>query len=105
MRLFRPFTRFLCWTGEYVSDEVLIDDPRYHTPHSVTGEDVIQVVPTGPDMKESMSDLYDALISNAKQFVWIATPYFVPNESIDSHCAQNRCHKRGGCAGDGSRDQ
>ncbi|MCY7580470.1 cardiolipin synthase [Bacillus altitudinis] len=67
---------------EYVSDEVLIDDPKYHTPHPVTGEDVIQVVPTGPDMKESMSDLYDALISNAKQFVWIATPYFVPNESI-----------------------
>ncbi|MGE6630385.1 cardiolipin synthase [Bacillus sp. NPDC077027] len=67
---------------EYVSDEVLIDEPVYHTPHPVTGDDVLQVVPTGPDMKESMSDLYDAMISSARRFIWIATPYFVPNESI-----------------------
>lgn len=33
-------------------------------------------------MKESMSDLYYEMISSASKSVWIATPYFVPNEPI-----------------------
>lgn len=33
-------------------------------------------------MKESMSDLYYEMISSAQKSIWIATPYFVPNESI-----------------------
>ncbi len=67
---------------EYVSDEVLIDRKAYTRPVAAESGGVYQVVPTGPDMKERMSDLYYAMIAAAESSVWIATPYFVPNEPI-----------------------
>ncbi|MEC2060743.1 cardiolipin synthase [Bacillus stercoris] len=67
---------------EYVSNEVLIDQEEYNTPVPVEGGGIYQIVATGPDMKESMSDLYYEMISSAQKSIWIATPYFVPNESI-----------------------
>lgn len=67
---------------EYVSDEVLIDQKAYSLPVPAESGGVYQVVAAGPDMKERMSDLYYAMISAAESSVWIATPYFVPNESI-----------------------
>ncbi|GAA0131089.1 MULTISPECIES: cardiolipin synthase [Bacillus] len=67
---------------EYVSDEVLIDQKAYSCPVPAESGGVYQVVPTGPDMKERMSDLYYAMIAAAESSVWIATPYFVPNEPI-----------------------
>ncbi len=67
---------------EYVSDEVLIDQKAYTRPVAAESGGVYQVVPTGPDMKERMSDLYYAMIAAAESSVWIATPYFVPNEPI-----------------------
>ncbi|MDR7908584.1 cardiolipin synthase [Bacillus velezensis] len=67
---------------EYVSDEVLIDQKAYTRPVAAESGGVYQVVPTGPDMKGRMSDLYYAMIAAAESSVWIATPYFVPNEPI-----------------------
>ncbi|MDD5158059.1 phospholipase D-like domain-containing protein [Sulfurimonas sp.] len=46
-------------------------------------EDLVQVVPSGPDVKSDA--LYEALLSAiyaATQRVWIVTPYFVPDENI-----------------------
>ncbi|MCY8920886.1 cardiolipin synthase [Bacillus atrophaeus] len=67
---------------EYISNEVLIDQKAYNTPVPAEGGGIYQIVATGPDMKESMSDLYYEMISSASKSVWIATPYFVPNEPI-----------------------
>jgi cardiolipin synthase len=48
-----------------------------------TGENFVQIVPSGPDM--SKDALYGALlcgIYTAKERIWIVTPYFVPDNSI-----------------------
>lgn len=50
---------------------------------SQTGEALIQVVPSGPDMSKDV--LYEALlcaIYSAKKRIWIVTPYFIPDDSI-----------------------
>ncbi len=47
------------------------------------GECVLQIIPSGPDVR--WDPLYDTLLSlifQAKQRVWIATPYFIPDESL-----------------------
>lgn len=47
------------------------------------GEDIVQVVPSGPDIV--VDALYETLLNaiyNAKQRIWIVTPYFVPDENI-----------------------
>jgi cardiolipin synthase len=49
----------------------------------VGGECVLQIIPSGPDVR--WDPLYDTLLSlifQAKQRVWIATPYFIPDESL-----------------------
>lgn len=50
---------------------------------AVTEEDLVQVVPSGPDVKSDA--LYEALLSAiyaATKKIWIVTPYFVPDDSI-----------------------
>lgn len=47
------------------------------------GEAVVQVVPSGPDVADD--DLFKGILSfifAAKHRIWIATPYFLPNEML-----------------------
>lgn len=47
------------------------------------GESIVQVVPSGPDIPTDA--LYEALLNaiyNAKERIWIVTPYFVPDENM-----------------------
>lgn len=42
---------------------------------------LLQVVPSGPDMKGHMiKQLYKEMILSAKKSIWLATPYFVPDQ-------------------------
>ena len=46
------------------------------------GKERLQVVPSGPDI--ATDALYDALLNaifNARERIWIATPYFIPDET------------------------
>jgi cardiolipin synthase A/B len=45
------------------------------------GDGMVHVVATGPET-ERMSDHYYAMISCATKSIWIASPYFVPNQAI-----------------------
>ena len=48
-----------------------------------TGENIVQVVPSGPDI--ATDALYEALLATiyaCKKRIWIVTPYFVPDENI-----------------------
>ncbi|MDP4169931.1 MAG: cardiolipin synthase [Bacillota bacterium] len=70
---------------EYVSGEQVLD--KYHEarePIETEGLDgAVQVVASGPDTQQGiMSDFYYSLMSCATQSIWIATPYFVPDEAI-----------------------
>lgn len=47
-----------------------------------TGSERLQIVPSGPDI--ATDALYDALLNaifNAKERIWIVTPYFIPDEA------------------------
>lgn len=47
------------------------------------GESTVQVVPSGPDILRDA--LYESLLNaiyNAKERIWIVTPYFVPDENM-----------------------
>lgn len=61
----------------------LIDEPPYFPPTSVQATCVTQIVASGPDSDwQTVQLAYLALISTAQQRVYVATPYFIPNESI-----------------------
>lgn len=57
--------------------------PRYFPANTVTEKRLIQIVSSGPDSDwQSIMQAYFAAISTALQYVYISTPYFLPNESI-----------------------
>ena len=59
--------------------------PEYHwEPHILTGEGVdVLIFPTGPaDRLETATLMFMAAINAAEERLWIASPYFVPDESI-----------------------
>lgn len=67
----------------YVCGEKLFDNDRYMKPIPVSGNGWVHVVPTGPET-EGMKDHYYALISCATKSIWIASPYFIPDKSIQT---------------------
>ena len=70
---------------EYVSGERVLESYSANRLPVQEGEidGAVQVVASGPDTQQGiMSDFYYSLISSATQSIWIATPYFVPDESI-----------------------
>lgn len=51
--------------------------------NEITGEDLVQIVTSGPDYPSpSIMLAYFTAIMEARQRVYITTPYFIPNESI-----------------------
>jgi len=66
---------------QYVSREKLVMDERYMKTIPAGGDGLVHVVATGPET-ERMSDHYYAMISSATKSIWIASPYFVPNQAI-----------------------
>jgi cardiolipin synthase len=56
---------------------------RYFPEHSVTERKLVQIVASGPDSDwQSIMQAYFAAIATASNYVYISTPYFLPNESI-----------------------
>ena len=59
-------------TKEYMQENAIFE-----------GTDIVQVVPSGPDIQKDA--LYETLLNaiyNAKERIWIVTPYFVPDENM-----------------------
>ena len=66
----------------FVSKEE-IDDDRYFPPQGYCGEQLIQIASSGPDsFWESIHQAYFTAITSAKNYVYIMSPYLVPDESI-----------------------
>lgn len=56
---------------------------RFFPQTSITTPTAVQIGISGPDMHwESIMQAYCHAISNAKKYIYIQTPYFLPNESI-----------------------
>ncbi|PAE43477.1 cardiolipin synthase [Bacillus sp. 7884-1] len=66
---------------KYVCGEKLFEDPRYLKALPAEGDGRVHVVATGPETRD-MGDHFYAMITCATESIWIATPYFIPNQTI-----------------------
>ncbi len=66
----------------FVSDEIINSQEYFPAPD--TGDyHLVQITASGPDSDwASIMQAYFAAIASAKSFIYISTPYFLPNESI-----------------------
>ncbi|WP_026474577.1 cardiolipin synthase [Alkaliflexus imshenetskii] len=60
-----------------------LHDPKYFPSRKPTGQKMVQIVASGPDSDwpAIMMGIFQA-IASAKKYVYIATPYFTPSESV-----------------------
>jgi cardiolipin synthase len=60
-----------------------LNAPAYFPEPPPAGEDVVQLIESGPDQEtNSIREMYYAAIVSARQRVWIASPYFVPDAGL-----------------------
>jgi cardiolipin synthase A/B len=79
--------RVFCEDWDFAADERLSDrdgeDGRYFRAKSAGGPYAVQVLDSGPDEDwRSIREVTFAAILKAKERVWIATPYFVPDVGL-----------------------
>lgn len=70
----------------YFASKQLIASGKYFPPHtSIEASTLVQIVTSGPDSDwASIMQAYFAAITTADEYVYISTPYFIPNESIST---------------------
>ncbi len=67
----------------YHSTKYAARDKEYFPPQTRTGQHLVQVVSSGPDRDvETIQKLYFAAIANARERVYVTTPYFVPDDAV-----------------------
>lgn len=66
-------------TGEKILEQDYLSPKlRY-----VTGDGAVQIIASGPDNeRRSLKNIFFAMITAARKSVWIATPYFIPDDDI-----------------------
>ena len=66
---------------DYASEENITDMDEFFPEHKVNGDVGIQIISSGPDhMEEYIKNAYMKIVNDAKEYVYIQTPYFVPDE-------------------------
>lgn len=66
----------------FITDKLLSDN-IYFPENKIKNRTIVQIIASGPDSDwNSIMQAYFYLISTAKQYVYMSTPYFIPNESI-----------------------
>lgn len=77
--------RVFCEDWDFAADEYLADDSAnqyFHVKH-VGGPYAVQVIDSGPDQDtKSIREVLFAAILKARRRIWIATPYFVPDDAL-----------------------
>lgn len=68
---------------QYVTGEKIMD-LKYFAPVPRLGEmGAVQIIPSGPDNESStLKNIFFSMITTAKKSVWLATPYFIPDDDI-----------------------
>lgn len=67
----------------FVSEQSIEVKQRWFPKSEVKNELPIQIISSGPDMKwASIMEAMFAAINSAKRYVYLTTPYFIPNEEI-----------------------
>ncbi|TRM10840.1 cardiolipin synthase [Lentibacillus cibarius] len=74
-------TRFILDWNQASRNDILYDD-RYYTTERC-GDVGVQIVSSGPDSDwEQIKNGYIKMIMSAKEYVYIQTPYFIPDDSL-----------------------
>jgi len=74
-------TRFILDWNQASRDDILYDERYYATDPS--GDAGVQIVSSGPDRDwEQIKNAYIKMIMSAKEYIYIQTPYFIPDESL-----------------------
>ena len=74
-------TRFILDWNQASKNDILYDDRYYNT--STSGDVGVQIVSSGPDTEwEQIKNGYIKMIMAAKEYIYIQTPYFIPDESV-----------------------
>ncbi len=69
----------------FASKELLEPSLVYFPVHNLPESTLVQIVTSGPDSDwASIMQAYFAAITTASEYVYISTPYFIPNESIST---------------------
>jgi len=59
------------------------DDPTFFPEHLCTAEEPVQIVAAGPNRRgDAIHDSDYAMITAARERIWITTPYFIPSAGI-----------------------
>ncbi len=67
----------------YFMSTKIIDDKRYFPNHPVNENHLLQITTSGPDSDwANIMQTFFSAIATASEYVYISTPYFLPNESI-----------------------
>lgn len=75
------FLFILSW--QFVTQEEIEPEPEFFPDMEPSGEQLVQINASGPDWElASIMDSFFLAINSAKEKVKIATPYFIPTESI-----------------------
>lgn len=74
-------TRFILDWNQASKDEILFEDRYYQSERA--GDAGMQIVSSGPDQDlEQIKNGYIKMIMEAKESIYIQTPYFIPDESL-----------------------
>ena len=74
-------TRFILDWNQASKNDILHEDRYYQS--SPTGEAGMQIVSSGPDQElQQIKNGYIKMIMEAKEYIYIQTPYFIPDESL-----------------------
>lgn len=74
-------TRFILDWNQAAKNDILYEDRYYQATHS--GNAGMQIVSSGPDQElEQIKNAYIKMIMEAKDYIYIQTPYFIPDASV-----------------------
>ncbi len=67
----------------HMTDQKILE-PEYLSPDMEhRGDGAIQIIASGPDNeRRALKNIFFAMITSARKSVWIATPYFIPDQDI-----------------------
>lgn len=74
-------TRFILDWNQAAKEEIHYEDDFYQSERA--GDAAVQIVSSGPDQEmEQIKNGYIKMIMEAKEYVYIQTPYFIPDDSL-----------------------
>ena len=63
--------------------ETILELPRYYPKHRLQGQEVVQMIASGPDKEgDSILEMFFTTIASATSSVYLTSPYFIPDSSI-----------------------